>query len=152
MQDLKFRELASSAGIAPSALESVSRPIQIIVPYTTPDLSRVALNSAATLAKGIRAEVVLLAVHVVPFPLPLDRPDVQGKHLMHLLESVAVGSSLPVRVELVLARDRTTALHRFLKPGPQVLLVTRKRWWRTAEEKLAGVLAQEGCNVSLIAA
>jgi hypothetical protein len=150
MQNHRFGELERSEGCNQESLESVSRPLQIVVPYTTPDLSRAALNAAATLAEDMQATVVLLAVQVVPYPLPLDQPPVQTTFFLRQLTTMARENPLQVRIELVLARSRSEALRKFIAPGTLVLLVTKKRWWRTPEERLARILAEQGCSVSLL--
>jgi hypothetical protein len=149
VQDPKSRETANCSGGTSGDLGSVGRPLQIVVPYTNPVLSRAALNAAATLAEGMPAEVILLEVHVVPYPLPLGQPAVQRDFLLQQLRSVASEGPLPVRVKLVLARNKSDALRQFILPDTPVLLVTRKRFWRTAEERLALRLARQGCNVLL---
>ena len=55
---------------------TVQSPLKVIIPYTSPDLTQAALKAAAEIAGDLRTEPVLMAVHIVPYPLSLDRPDV----------------------------------------------------------------------------
>ena len=129
---------------------SVSRPLRILVPYTTEDHTRAALNAAAAMARDLRAEVILVALQVVPYPLPLDRPHVHVEFTVRRLRNLVMNSSLSARVELVFARNKSDALKTLIDPASLVLLTTEDHWWRTAEERLTRTLIKQGCNVSLL--
>ena len=120
------------------------------MPYTTEELTGAALQAAATLARGLRARATLVSLQVVPYPLPLDRPDVQVEFLVRKLRSLAGNSRLPVRIELVFTRNRADALKSLIDPGSLFVVMTENHWWRTAEERLARALVKEGCRVSLL--
>jgi len=90
--------------------------LQLVIPYTTPELTRAALKSAAMFTHDLRAVVRLVGVHVVPYPCPLDHPDVANEHLKTKLAAVAQVSALPVRAEVVYGRDRQEAFRHVLKP------------------------------------
>lgn len=124
--------------------------LQLVIPYTTPELTRAALKSAAVLAQDLGATMRLVGVHVVPYPCPLDHPDVANEHLKNKLAAVAWESALPVRAEVVYGRDRQAAFRQVLGPGALVLLATRKHWWRTAQERLARSLSRAGHSVALL--
>jgi len=126
------------------------RHLKIFVPYTTPDLTRDALAGASGLAADLRVEAVLVAVREIPYPLPLDYPDVQPALLIEKLMALAEGMSCPVRIELILARSKSDALRRAIRPGSLVLIAAKRHWWRTGEERLARTLARAGCSVSLL--
>jgi hypothetical protein len=124
--------------------------LPVFVPYTTPELTGAALEAAAALTRSLRATAVLLAVHVVPILLPLEEPNVPREYLEQRLRAIAAESAIPVRVELVFTRDPETGLRQALAPESLVLIATRKRWWKTAEEKMARFLAREGHSVLLV--
>lgn len=149
-QNQEFEKCRTGESPKPEDLRSLSQPIRIVVPYTSSDLSRAALDAAGRLARGLSATVILLAVREVPFPLPLDKPDVQPEFLLRQLRDLTDGIPLPVRVELVLARDKADAFQNAIAPGSVVLLAVRRRWWTTAEERLARALAGRGHAVSLL--
>ena len=58
--------------------------------------------------------------------------------------------ALPVSAEVVLARSHEEGFRHVLKPSATVLVGTRKRPWRTVEEKLARALARDGHQVVLM--
>jgi len=124
--------------------------LRLVIPYTTHELTRGALEGAVKLARGLGADLTLVAVQVVPFPCPLSRPTVDPDHLKRELLTVAKTSSLCTRILVVRARDRETGFSSALAPDSLVLVATKRRWWRTAEEKLARSLARAGHSVALI--
>lgn len=126
--------------------------LQIIVPHSTFEVTRAAFDVVADLAKHLRVGATLVAIQVVPYTLPLDSPPVSTQFLHRRLEELVSRSSVPVRIELLLARDREFALQQFL-PEPSFILVVaeRHRWWRrSAEEKLACTLKRAGHKVALV--
>jgi hypothetical protein len=127
-----------------------ARQLQLVIPYTTSELTRTALDAAPKLARELDAEATLIAVHVVPFPCPLDRPTVDPDCLRRKLLAVAKSAAIPVRAVLVYARDWETGFQRVLKPGSLILVATNRRVWRTAEEKLARRLALAGHSVAVL--
>ncbi len=126
------------------------KPLQIFIPCGDPELVAAALNAAAGMANDLKAAVTLVYVNVVPFPLPLDRPDVNREHLGRALRRLCSAVSIPVRILIVLARDRQSAYRRLVPAGSLVVLGTRKRWWRTAEQDLARALRRDGHRVVLL--
>jgi hypothetical protein len=50
--------------------------LDLVVPFTTPQLTQAALNAANRLGAGLNAEIRLLKVQVVPFPLDLTHSPV----------------------------------------------------------------------------
>ena len=129
---------------------TVHRPLSILIPFTGHELARAALKEAVALAGDLGAIVTIAAVHVVPYQLPLNRPDVDKGYLTRGLESLAESCEFPAHVLLVLARDRQSAFRKLASPRSLVVIATRKRWWRTAEEALARALRCDGCRVALL--
>jgi hypothetical protein len=129
---------------------SVQRPLKIVVPYTTPELTRSALGIAAAYAGDLRAEVKLVFVHVVPYPLNLEEPDVQSGSIAERIKRETGFIHYPISIEIIFARDENEALRSAVPAGSLVLMATEKHWWRTSEEKLAGALVRTGCNVTIV--
>jgi hypothetical protein len=127
-----------------------SRELPVCVPYTTSDLTRAALTAAVGLTRNLGARVSLVAVLIVPFPLPLDRPAVSSRLVEHELQAVARDIELELDAHVVIARDREEAFHRAISPGSLVVLATKKRWWPTPQAKLARLLACAGHSVALL--
>jgi len=129
---------------------TVCKPLRIVIPFTSHELARAEFQAALDMAGDLDAMITLAFVHVVPYPLPLNRPDVSREHLLRGLTELANSSAMPVRVLMVLARDRQTAVRRLMPPGALVLLATKRRLWRTEEETLARILTRDGHRVVLI--
>ena len=127
-----------------------SHELSVCVPYTTSVLTRAALNSVVALTRNLGAHVSLVAVQVVPFPLPLDRPAISPSFFEQELNAVARDVEVPVDTQVVIARDREVGFDRAIPPASLVVLATRKRWWPTAQAKLARLLARAGHSVALL--
>jgi len=129
--------------------EVVADPIaiQVVIPYKTAELTRAALNYAATLANGLNVRVRLIDVHVVPYGVPLDEPTVNAKHITRRLRNLALESDLEVSAEVVYSRDWELGLRRVLGPGSLVLMAIKRAWWRTSEKRLAARLRKLGHQV-----
>src|ERR1039458_4213521 len=48
--------------------DAFSGELELVVPYTDPDLARALLRKAVALTAGLQAHISLVAVHSVPFP------------------------------------------------------------------------------------
>ena len=96
--------------------------LRVVVPYTTPELTRVALNYVAALVAGLAADVRMIDAHVVPFPVPVTKPTVSPEFLDRRLQAAAQEVGLPVWTELVLTRDRLETFQKILEPGSWLLL------------------------------
>src|SRR5271169_4070595 len=127
-----------------------SRDFSVFVPYTGADLTRAALAAVVALTRNLGAHVSLVAVQVVPFPLPLDRPAVSPSLFEQELKALADRVEVPVDAHVVIARDREVAFDRAIAPGSLVVLATRKRWWPTPQARLARLLARAGHSVALL--
>lgn len=127
-----------------------SRDLPVYVPFTTSDLTRAALTAAVALTRNLGARVSLVAVLIVPFPLPLDGTAVSPSLVERELQTVARDIEVPVDAHVVIARDREEAFHRAILPGSLVVLATKKRWWPTRQARLARLLACAGHSVTLI--
>jgi hypothetical protein len=134
---------------APS--EAAVGALSIIVPFTTLDLTKLALKQAVTFGKALKAQIRLIDVHVVPFPCPLNEPLINRRFLVNRLYELADVSDLPVRAELILARDRMQTIGKTLSPESIVVIGTRNSWFPTAERKLARFLTRVGHKVVLLA-
>ena len=74
-----------------------------MVPFTTPELTRVALDAANRMGAGLNATLRLVKVQVVPFPLDLEQSPVYIDFLKNQLAQFQ--SELPVAGEIRLARE-----------------------------------------------
>ncbi len=153
---MKIRNpLGRHAETHPAPLKRVEQsdqagPLEIVVPYTGPKNTAGVVERAATLTPGLNATLKFVAVYVAPYPAELRCPSGVERHLTARLTELAGCTSLPSRVDLVVARDRSEGYRRILRPGSLVLLGSRKRLWRTREERLARELTRQGHHVSLL--
>jgi hypothetical protein len=122
-------------------------PLDLVVPVTTPELTRASIRAAEHLAAGVKAEIRLLKIQLVPFPLQITAPPVPVEFLREQLEKYA--SSLPLKREIKLTRDFKPALRRALRADSVVLICSKRRRWRTQNERLAADLRSAGYAVIL---
>ena len=126
------------------------RDLEFTVVFIEPDVTRAVLARAAVMTSGLNARFSLVAVHTIPYPASFGEPGTSDSFLVEQLSKLCEGCELPVTAEVVMARAREDGFRHFLKPGSTVLLGSRKRWWRTTEERLARSLAADGHKVVLV--
>jgi hypothetical protein len=131
-------------------LHRTAGTLQVFVPYTCPELTKAALSRAAVLTQNLCAHITLFAVHLVPYPLPFDRPDVPAAFLERTLAAVAQAAGTQTDIRIGFARDAELGLEQILPHRALIVMATRKRWWPTAEAKLARILARAGHSVALV--
>ena len=137
--------------IEPGALEQPSdAELELVVPYTVPTMARAVLARAQGLTVGLNARISLVAVHTVPYATTFGCPSSTHAFLVEQLVELSAECTLPVNAQVVLARSRDEGLQYALKPGSIVLMGSRRRRWRTLEERLARKLADGGNKVVLI--
>ncbi len=141
---------AREASLKPARRFSGAGALEIVVPYSSPQLTAKVVERAGALGAGLDVRLKLVAVYVAPYPAELRCPAAMERHLTARLTEIAERASLPASLHLVVSRDRLDGLRRLLRPGSAVLLGTRKRFWRTREERLARDLTRQGHQVSLI--
>jgi hypothetical protein len=122
--------------------------LDLVVPLTTPELTRIALAAANRMGSGLRAAVRLVRIQIVPFPLELDQSPVYIEFLKRQLEQLH--STLPSTAEIRLAREFEPGLMGTLNSESVVVLATPKRLWRTRTERLAASVRRAGHKVILI--
>jgi hypothetical protein len=135
-----------TAGIAERTPQVAA--LDIVIPFTTPELTRAAIDSANCMGAGLHATLRLVRVQVVPFELDLNRPPVFIDFLKEQLAGFE--SALPIAGEVLLARDFEEGLKSALKPDSVVLLATKPRPWRTSTERLARSLRRSGYRTVMV--
>lgn len=129
-------------------LQRGSGGLQVFVPYTSPELTRAALEQAAVLTRNLGAHITLFAV--TPLRRPLEKPNASRALLEEKLAAVAREAGTQADIRTVFAWDSALGCKQILVPNSLVVMATKKRWWPTAEVKLAGVLARAGHSVALL--
>jgi hypothetical protein len=122
--------------------------LDLVVPFTTPDLTRAALHAASQMGAGLGAAVRLVKIQCVPYPLDLNQSPVYVEFLRQQLKSFH--AALPLTGEVCLAREFEQGLEGTLHANSVVVLSSRKRPWRTRNERLAANLQRNGRKVILL--
>jgi len=126
----------------------------VTVLFTTTEYTLAALETAAQLAKNLELQIRVLAVDIVPFPLPLDQPLVPGavreQQLTELVARAGVCAG-GVTLERCLGRDRRQCLRYMLSPSALIIIGGRTHWW-SEEQKIRRCLCQWGHQVVLVRA
>jgi hypothetical protein len=149
MQD-RIAFLCDRTGLPPPLESRREGSLDLVVPYADPALTTRALAAALKLADGCNATVTLLAVHVLPYPAPLECQQGIRQRLEGELAAVARATPALLRAQLVFARDREETYLALLRRESLVVIGTKDRWWRTGEERLARKLAAHGHSVAVI--
>jgi hypothetical protein len=128
---------------------STARP-SVYVVFTSVDWTLKALEKARELASPVGAGVVVVAVRVVPFPLPLDQPPVPMEFVIRRFEEKANEFPDQIKVAAYLCRDPLEALKHILNRHSSVVIGTRNKWWPSRDKRLAGKLRRAGFNIILV--
>ncbi|HKE27694.1 MAG TPA: hypothetical protein VKB88_35305 [Bryobacteraceae bacterium] len=124
--------------------------LHLVIVYSEPQLTAAVLERAAELVSGLNAEVLLVAVHTIPFPASLASASSSHAHLVMQLAELAAESELPVTPQIVMTRYPEEGFRFALREQSTVLMGTRKHFWPTREERLAKILARDGHHVVLL--
>ena len=124
--------------------------IEVVVPFTEWAVTEAVMKRAAAFTANLNASLMLIAVHAVPYPMSFGCPALVHAHLVDQLIDLASQCPLPVNPQVVLARSCEEGFRHALKPESTVLLGTRKRFWKTREERLALALVRDGHHVALV--
>jgi hypothetical protein len=130
--------------------DAFSGELEVVVPYTDPELASALLRKAVVLTVGLQARIALVAVHAVPFPSDFRALGSTHAFLVEQLTELAAECPLPVNPQVVLARSREEGFRYALRPESTVLVGTHRHFWRTSEERLARRLLDDGHKVALL--
>jgi hypothetical protein len=126
---------------------------EVNVIFTDPQATVAALQTAGSLARNLGACIRVRAAISVPYALPLDQPPVSLPFTERLLSNL-VGrleqDDFEPTIHLYLCRDQVETLSRVLKPNSLVVIGGQKRWWPTAERRMANALQSKGHRVVFI--
>ena len=133
----------------PRVEETPSR-LNVFVVFTSVEATLAALKQAGRLAAELHGRIILVALEIVPYPLPLARPPVGIDWNERRLALIAGQSLVETRVHIYLCRDGEQTLESVLDPHSLVVLGARRRWWPVRERTLARRLRRAGHEVIFI--
>lgn len=126
--------------------------LDLVIPFTTPELTRAAVKAANRMGVGLNAALRLVRVQVVPFELDLSRPPVFIDFLKEQLAGFE--SALPLAGEVRLARDFEEGIKGTLRPDSVVILAMKRRprirMWTTGTELLSRSLRRSGYRTVMV--
>jgi hypothetical protein len=147
---LAYSEELNQAALRPRpGAQSAPIKLELTVLHTGLSGTLGALRKAADLASGLNAHIRLLVPQVVPYPLSLESPPVLLEFNQRRFQAIAAAQAVETRVEIFLCRDVDALLAEVLPHGSTILIGARKRWWRTAEQRLARRLHRMGHHTIL---
>jgi hypothetical protein len=126
--------------------------LEIGVIFTSTRETLAALKRASRLAGRLNAGITLVVPQTVPYPLPVESPPVLIEFNEKRFRALAAESGIAATARIYLCRDRWEALQSILKPQSLVVVGGRKRWWPTAEWRLAKRLGRAGHEVIFVEA
>ena len=139
-------------GAIPGAMRgegAAGREISVI--FTSVGPTTAALKYAGELARLTGAKVTIVAPQIVPFPAPLASTPLLREWNEARFRTIAEESSVETSVRVYLCRDRVQTLLEFLRPGSLMVIGgRRRRWWPTADERLARRLRRAGRPVVFV--
>jgi len=136
-----------------AAPKFASGPLAVNVIFTDVQSTAAALKFAQSFARELGASISLRAAVAVPFQLPLDQPQISVAFLQDAMRELVAqlkSETFDPTIHLYLCRDRIWALSQVLKPNSLVVIAGRKRWWPTAETRMARALRAEGHRVIFV--
>jgi hypothetical protein len=147
---LEKRLLPSPVYPDQSAQPAESPHLEVSVVFTSVEATLPALKEAATLARSLSARITLVVPQVVPYPLPITSPPVLLDFNERRFATIVSKSRIDTTVRIYLCRDRLEALAQILRPRSLVVIGGRKRWWPSAEARLAKKLRRAGHDVVVV--
>lgn len=122
--------------------------LDLVVPFTTPALTRAAIAAAERLSSGLSGHIRLLRIEVIPFPEDVRHPALRVDFVRKQLATFR--SALPMRAEVVLSREYDSQLENRLTPESVVVLASRFHYWPSRSWRLARRLRRAGHSVVLV--
>jgi len=140
----KSKKLASKPLLTAPVDNTAGRPVEVTVLHVSTERTLKAVEMATRLSKDLAAEIRLLVLQVVPYPLPLDTPDVPVEFIRNSFAELVAGANVRLQVDIRLGRDRRVMFESAIRPGSVVLIGCPRPWWPTPEMRAAKRL---GCSV-----
>jgi hypothetical protein len=146
---IESEEFINAKDIRPQPV-SLEQESSIYVVFTSMDGTLKALEKAREMAKPFDAAIIVIAVEVVPFPLPIDKPPVPMEFVLRSIEEKADEFPERTRVIPYLCRNAMDAFKCILTRNSPVIIGVKKSWLPSRDERLANRLHRAGYNVTLV--
>jgi len=124
--------------------------LSITVVFTTVQATLGALRRGGQLAQQLDARIRILVPHVVPYPLPINRPTADPTFRLRQFWTTLVDGAVETRIDVRLCRDYCQGVMQSLGPRSLVLIGGQKRWWPTREKRLSTKLDLAGHRVIFV--
>lgn len=121
--------------------------LEVTVLHSNANSTVRAIQQVAGLTKGLGASIRLLVLQVVPYPLPLETPDVPVDFTSEKVAQMLAPLNVEVRLEICVGRDKSAMLASAFQPGSVVAVGAGRRWWPNAEKKTGKLLRRLGHQV-----
>jgi hypothetical protein len=121
--------------------------LEVVVLHTTIEGTLESLKRAAELASGLAASIRLLVLTVVPYPLPLESPQVPVAFTQRRFITIACDARVETMVDIRLGREKASMMEAALKPHSVVVLERRRSWWPHPTRRLEKRLERLGHQV-----
>jgi hypothetical protein len=121
--------------------------MEVVVLHTTVPETLQALKTAARLAHGLSARIRLLVLEVVPYPLPLDRPNVPLSFTRRRFHTLAGNATIETTIDIHLVRDPDKSIESALEPHSVIVMGAHRAWWPNAHTRVAKRLERLGHQV-----
>jgi hypothetical protein len=124
--------------------------LSVFVVFPSMNWALRAMEKAREMAVPLGARIVVVALQVVPYPLPLDKPPIPIDFLIRRFQEKAGEFSGRTRVAVYLCRDPLAALKSIVSPERPIVIGIKKRLWPTRNERLARKLRHAGYSITLV--
>jgi hypothetical protein len=140
---------ADTRGLAPGGKDG--RGQEIIVLFTTHAGTVAALKMASRLSANLAARHKVLMLYEVPYTLPLGKRALPEGFLENQVRALQRDFPEEISMDMHLCRHARQGLREVLPPHSLIVVGgRRKRWWPTAEQRLAEFLHSSGHQVIFV--
>lgn len=129
-----------------SAVTRGPESLEVCVLHTRAKQTLEALRTANALAEGL-ARIRLLVLQVVPYPLPLNEPQVPLAFTKDSFRALLEDAEADACVDIRLCRDKEQMIEATFPHRSLIVIGGRRRWWPTAEGRIAKQLERLGHQV-----
>ena len=144
-------EPRASCDTPQSSLEHSQGSLALTVIFTTTVGTLQALRHAARFAQELGASIRILVPHIVPYPLPLSKPQVDPEFGLRHFLTCSEQARIETRIDIRLCRDTQQCIHAILPANSVVLIQARHSYWPWTYEKcLAKALKRSGHQVLVV--